>query len=327
MTVPAPPGSPLQALDRVLASVEALRNGRALFVLLATFAAAGLLLALAESALVREQNVAGAIEAGLALFVAFYGGNAAGLLSMDQARGVALREVAEAVRDALLGAHRLLAVLGLAVAAVLAVGAVLWLLLWASRADVLGPRAGAVLFGLTVPVAVVAVGLLLLTVTMVVAPLAAPAVWSGMGVRATLRLLALQVRRRLVFVALLSTAATLLTGAVAGLAAAVVVGGGRVVALLAVLVTGIEIPPQQLMAGLFGYGLRSLGAAGAPVAQSAHGAAALVGGGLVFALALAVPALVYLRALCAVLLALHPEAPAEPAEARWMLADNRRPWT
>jgi hypothetical protein len=313
MTDSALPGSPLHALDRVLASVEALRNGRALFLLLLTFAVAGLLLAMAESALVRDQNLFGAAQAGLALFVAFYGGNATGLLLMDQARGLPPREVGAAVRDALFGAHRLLVVLLLALVVVLAAGAVLWLLLWASRSDVLGSRAGPWLFGLTVPVAVVTVGLLLLAVTTVVAPLAAPAVWSGLGVGATLRLLAAQVRHRLVFVALLMTAVTLLSAAVAGLAAGVVVGGGRVVALMAVLVTDIDIPPQQLMAGLFGYGLRSLGAAGAPVARSPYGAAALTGGGVVFALALVVPALVYLRGLCAVLLTLNPDPPADGA--------------
>ncbi|MEO6031103.1 MAG: hypothetical protein ABIP61_04220, partial [Burkholderiaceae bacterium] len=62
-----------------------------------------------------------------------------------------------------------------------------------------------------------------------------------------------------------------------------------------------------LMAGLFGYGLRSLGAAGAPQA-SGHAAAALIGGGVVFALALLLPGLVYLRGTCAVYLATCEEA-------------------
>jgi hypothetical protein len=294
----------LPAFEGVLASVEAMRNGRALFLMLLTFAAAGLLLAMAETALVNDRGLVAVAEAGAALFVAFYGGNAAGLVLMDQARGLPLRDAADAVRDALLTAHRLLIVLAAALGVVLAVGGVLWLLLWAARADVLGARLGAALFGLTVPVAVVVVGTVMLAMSTVVAPLAAPAVWAGLGVGATLRLLAAQVRQRLLFVAVLMAAVTLLTAAVGGVVAAAVVGGGRVVALMAVFVTDIDLPPQQLMAGLFGYGLRSLGATGAPVAHSSYGAAALVGGGVVFALALVLPALVYLRGLCAVLLAL-----------------------
>src|SRR5439155_26602519 len=99
----------------------------------------------------------------------------------------------------------------------------------------------------------------------------------------------------------------LLTAAVAALVSFVVISGGRALAALAVWVVGVDVPPQQLMAGLFGYGLRSLGAAGAPVTSSAHGAAALVGGGVVFALALVLPGLVYLRGTCAVYLALSEE--------------------
>lgn len=306
-------GSPLLALDRVLASVEAVRNGRAFSVLLGSVAASGLLLSMASGSLARESGARAAAEAGLAFFVAFYGANAAGLLLMDQARGDRRREVGDALRDALLTGHRLLAVLGLALVAVLVLAGVLALPLWAARADILGPRAGALLFGLTLPLAVVAVGTLLLALSAVVAPLAAPAVWSGMGVRATVHLVLRQLRRRPLFVLLLSAAATLLAGAMAAVVAAVVVGGGRVVALGAVFITGLEIPPQQLLAGLFGRGLRSLGASGAPVVQSSYGVAALTGGGVVFVIGLVLPALVYLRGLCALLLSVHPEAPADPA--------------
>jgi len=72
-----------------------------------------------------------------------------------------------------------------------------------------------------------------------------------------------------------------------------------------VLAAGVDVPPRLLMAGLFGHGLRSLGAAGAPVAASPHAQAALVGGGVVFVVALVLPALVYLRGNCAVFLALE----------------------
>jgi hypothetical protein len=84
-----------------------------------------------------------------------------------------------------------------------------------------------------------------------------------------------------------------------------VLAGGRLVAALAVLIVQVELPPQQLMAGLFGYGLRTLGAAGAPAAQDAYGQAALVGGGVVFALALVLPGVVYLRGMCSAFLALE----------------------
>lgn len=301
------PLRPLDALNRVLSSVESVRNGRAVYALLATFAAAGLLLAMAESALARGSVAWGMVCGGASLTTLFYGSNAAGLLLFDEARGQPLRSVDQALRDALGNAHRLLIVLIAVTSGALLLLAILTAALWATRLPVVGPA----LFGLLLPAAVVAVGLAVLAGVAVAAPLAAPAVWSGLGVVATLKLLGQHVRHRLVVVALLMSAVSGLAALVAALVTFVVVSGGRVVAAIAVVATGIELPPQVLMAGLFGHGLRSLGAAGAPVAQSAYGQAALAGGGVVFMLALVLPALVYLRGTCSVYLALDDRVDGE----------------
>lgn len=292
---------PLHALNRILRSVNAVRNGPALFALLASFAIAGLLLAMAESALARSSTGWAILEGGLALTVAFYGGNAAGLLAMDDARGLPPRAVGQAVQDALTSAHRLVLVLGGCGLAGLAVVGVLAGLLWLCRLPLAGPW----LFGIVVPLGVSVLGVTLVATAGVIAPLAAPATWAGLGVRPALCFLARQVRRRLVFAALLNAAVSVLVAAVGALVSFAVISGGRAVAALAVLVTHVELPPQQLMAGLFGYGLRSLGAAGAPAAQNAYGAAALIGGGVVFALALVLPGVVYLSGSCSVFLALQ----------------------
>ena len=308
---PAPTAAPLDAIDtlgRILAGVDAVRNLRALAMLLGTFAAGGLLLAMAETALARGEAWWGPVQAGAALTVAFYGGNAAGLLIMDQARGAAVREIGDALRDALATAHRLILALLLLLAPGVAIAGALVGLLWLCRTSVTGPLLGPLLFGLAVPVSVLTFGWLLLALLAVVVPLAAPAVWAGGGAVSVARELLGLVRRRLLTVALLMAGVGLLAGAVGALTSFVVMAGGRVVAELGVAVVGIEVPAQQLMAGLFGYGLRSLGAAGAPVAASGHGAAALVGGGVVFALALVLPGLVYLRGACAVYLALRASA-------------------
>jgi hypothetical protein len=299
---------PLHALNRVLESIEAVRNGQALYVLLATFALGGLLLATARSALAHGVPAWGVLEGGLALTVAFYGSNAAGLLLMDEARGLPSRGVGRAVRDALAGAHRLIGVLLVAGIAGSALLVALAALLWLCRLPQIGPW----LFGLVVPLGVLGVGALALAGTAVVAALSAPAVWCGLGMRETLRFLQRQIRQRLLFAALLNAAVGLTAAAVGALVSVAVLTGGRAVAALAVLVTGINVPPQQLLAGLFGYGLRTLGPAGAPVAQDAYGAAALVGGGVVFALALVLPAVVTLRGTCSVFLALQ-EADARSA--------------
>ena len=309
MTVPD--DRPLDALNRVLGSLQAVRNGRAVFVLLAAFAGAGLLLAMASSALARGGGTAWAVlYAGLAFTVAFYGGNAAGLLVMDEAQGRRPREVTRAVLDALATAHRLLVVLLATGAFGLALLTGLAGLVWLCRLPAVGPW----LFMLVVPVAVIAAGGLLLAAVAVAGPVAAPAVWSGRDIRQTLRFLLRQVRQRLVFAALLAAAVSGVAAAVAALVTFAVVAGGRVLSVLAVLILQVDLPAQQLMAGLFGRGLRTLGAAGAPVAQDAYGQAALVGGGLVFALALVLPGVVYLRGLCAAYLALE-DADRVPSSA------------
>jgi len=183
-------------------------------------------------------------------------------------------------------------------------------LLWLSRVAVTGAVVGPLLFGLVVPVGVLAVGLVALSLVAVVVPLAAPGVWAGLGVWPIVTRLAALVRQRLLTVALLMAAVSLLTAGVGAIATFVVAVGGRVVAQLAIVVVGVEVPPQQLMSGLFGIGLRSLGATGVPLGPGGHAAAALVGGGVVFALALVLPGLVYLRGTCAVYLAMTGEARA-----------------
>ena len=299
--MPTTPASPIDALARVLGSVEALRNGRALYLLLLDLTAAGLLLAMADVALARSDWPFGALWGGMALTALFYGSNAAGLVLMDEARSLPPRDASQALRDALACGHRLLLVLLVVLAGAVLLLAVVAAALWLTRVPDVGPA----LFGLLLPAAVLVVGGAMLASAAVIAPLEKPAVWSGLTVRATLALLARQVRERMVCVALLTSTVGGLSAAVGALATFVVLIGGRVVAALAVVAAGVEVPPSLLMAGLFGHGLRSLGVVGAPIAASPHAQAALVGGGLVFMLALVLPGLVYLRGACAIDLALE----------------------
>ena len=288
----------LPALNSVLQSIESVRNARAVYLLLLAFAASGLLLTMAQGAMSREAGLPAALWAASAFFVVFYGSNAAGLVLMDEALGRPLRYPADALRDALRTAHRLLAVVLCVLAGVLLMAAGVLGLLWAARLPVVGPA----LLGLTVPLAVPGIGLVTLAMVTLVGPLAAPAVWAGMGVRDVLGLLWRQVRRRFAHAVLLSAAVSLLTAAVAGLVSFVVLAGGRALLGLAVLLAGVELAPDPFMAALFGQGFRL--APGAP-ALSAQTSAALTGAGVVFALGLVVPGVVYLRGLCELYLALR----------------------
>lgn len=289
---------PLQALNSVLQSIESVRNARALYLLLFAFACTGLLMSMAQAAMSRDTALVATLWVASAFFVLFYCSNAAGLVLMDEACGRPQRLPIEALRDALRCAHRLLAVVACVLAGVALLLAAVAALLYAARLPVVGPA----VLGLAVPVAVPAIGLAGLALVTLVGPVAAPAVWSGLGVAQVLALLMRQVRRRPAHAMLLSAAVSLLTAAVGALVSVVVMAGGRAVLGLSAWMSGFDLAPGPFLAALFGQGFRL--APGAP-ALSAHTSAALTGAGVVFALGLVVPGVVYLRGLCELYLSLR----------------------
>ncbi|MDT7833772.1 hypothetical protein [Aquabacterium sp. OR-4] len=296
---PMRPGSgSLRALDAVLQSVESVRNGGALYLLLLSFALAGWLLVSAQRLLGGESWWPGGALAAAAFLVVLYGSTAAGLVLMDEALGRVPRHPLDALRAAPAPAHRLLAV----VLTVLLLAAVLLVatagLLWLARL----PGVGAAWLGLLVPVVVPVLGLVALVMVTLVGPIAAPAAWFGLRWRQILALLMRQLQVRPVHAVLLSAAVSLLSAAVAGLISFMVLAGGRAFAALAAGLLGLPLAVPPFLSALFGMGLRVAPGA-APLPE--HTSAAITGAGLVFALGLVVPGAVYLRGLCELFLALR----------------------
>lgn len=290
-----------QALVRVLSSVEAVRDGQALYVLLAAFCGAGLAMASAMASLGREDMPWAIGQGAAALFIVFYGANAAGLLLMDRAMGRAPRDVADAVRDALGIGHRVLWALAMLLGLAAALAGGLLGLYWLSGL----PRIGPWLFVLVVPATVLIIGLAVLAGVVVVGPLTGPTVWAGASSWQAVRTIGRLIRDRLLQAAVLVGGLSLATGLVGAAASAMVLLGGRVMAEASVFVLGVDIPPEALMAGLFGRAVQISNAAAVPAKALNYISAATVGGGMVFALALVLPTLVYLRGVCEVFLALR----------------------
>lgn len=290
-----------QALVQVLSSIEAVRDGRAMYVLLAAFCGAGLASASAVASFGRGEMNWAIGQGAAALFIAFYGVNAAGLMSMDRALGRPVREVGQAVQDALGVGHRvLLSLLTMLLVAALVAAALLGLV-WLCGL----PRVGTWLFVLVVPVTVIVVGLLMLAGYAVVAPLTGPTVWAGASTLEAIRALARLIRGRLLHAAVLVGGLSLATGVTGAATSLMVLLGGRVMAEVSVRVLGVDIPPQILMAGLVGRGVQITDASALPPHALGYISAATVGGGVVFAIALVLPTLVYLRGVCEVYLALR----------------------
>lgn len=296
-----------RALAQVLGSIEAVRDGRAMYVLLAAFAGAGTVLAMARSALGDGNHMSLAVlEGALGLFIAFYGSQAAGLLLMDRAQGQPAREVFDAVMDALGMAHRVLAAL---VVMLLATGAIAGLvigLFWLCGLAVVGPW----LYAMVVPITVIILGGMLVAGMAVVGPLTGPVVWAGATSKEAVMQLGRLLRDHLLHAAALMAGLTFVTALVGAGASVVVLIAGRIMAELSVWMLGVTVPAEILMGGLVGHAVHAVDLKVVSPDALPYIAAANVGGGVVFGLALVLPTLVYLRGVCEIYLLLRQRAQA-----------------
>lgn len=288
-------GVSADALSSMFQAVRGLHNTRALAAMLGCLAA-GVLVAGMFSVLATWLGAFMALLAGVALFVAAATGvNAAGALLLDQARGRPARSLAAAVRAGLLCIPKTMALgLGLLlVAAAVFIG--IALAYFICKIPYLGPLLFVAVFPLSVLISGVTVCGLFLCLF-----LSLPALWEGLPIARAIGQALTIARTRLV-------EAMLLTGVVGLLSAAV----GMIV--FGVLLTGL-MPTLGLSASILGgdgvnavmamaqgagdgghagsYGGRMYAGAG-----GGHAAAAGIGGGLLWSLAMSLVAMVYLLGL------------------------------
>ncbi len=272
-----------------------------MYMLLASFSAAGLAVASAQASVARGELPWAIGQGAAALFIAFYGSNAAGLLLMDRAMGRPDRDVGQALEDSLGIAHRLLVSLVLiSLAAALLAAAVLGLFWLCSL-----PKVGPWLFVVVVPLTVLVLGLALVAGASIVGPLAGPSVWAGASSLESPRILWRLIREQLLQAVVLMASLSVVTALVGAGASLLVIAGGRVMALLSVWLLDVDVAPELFMAGLFGHSLRGLPPASVPADAVPYISAASVGGGVVFALGLVLPTLVYLRGVCEIYVTLR----------------------
>lgn len=258
----------------LLDSIDAMRNWRAVVLMLITLVAAGMVMGLG-TLLAGISYVFVALFGLAAYAVVFYGANAVGMMLMDEAQGQPSRPIVDAVLHSLATSHRLLLVYasigGLYLAALLALA----LILLVCMIPLLGPLLYAVVF----PVAVVLFGVALFALPTVVFPLSAPSVWAGATTRECVSQLIAIARRRLMLVVVLMLAVAFLAGMVALLIGSILFVGVAVTA-------GVSAPILGNVDGMGNFGMGSAGA---------HAAAAGFGGSVLFAAAFTLPGLVYLR--------------------------------
>lgn len=314
------------AISSLFQAIGGLRNRRALLAMAACLIGAVLIGGLSSFALGRTGGF-GVLLTMLVVLVAVYTGiNAAGMLLMDQARGVPLRGLVDALVYGLLCIPKVI-VLGIAFFLVaLAVFIVLAIVFFVCKIPALGP----VLFTVVFPLAVVIAGITVSGLALCMF-LALPAIWEGATItRAIAQSLAI-VRSRLVetfvlmvMVGFLSFFVGLIVFGVLfsglfptlGLSAAIIGGGGG----------GMEYGGG--MRGGMGGGMGPLGGLMGMMSagSGAHAIAGGIGFGVLWAIAATLVSQVWLLGLNLVYLRVSEGLDAQATEAALAkgLADARR---
>ncbi len=281
-------GLPFSAFTGLFEALRGLHNTRALAAMLGCLVA-GVLVAGVCSMLAARLGGAPALLGGLFLFVAVATGvNAAGMLLMDQARGRPARALGEALRGGLACVPRVIALgLGLWLIAV-AVFLAIALAYFVCKIPYLGPLLFVAVFPLSVLVAGVTVCGLFVALF-----LSLPALWEGQPVVGAITQAVGMARTRLVEAVLLGGVVGVLSAAVGVIVFGVLATGAMpALGLSAAVLSAAVLGSGGLSSGGFGAGAGWAGGAG-----GSHAAAAAIGGGLLWSLAVSLVGMVNLLGL------------------------------
>lgn len=278
------------AFSSMFQALNGLHNRRALGAILIGMFGGVLLFGIGSFLAVRLGGLM-AFLGGVGLFIASATGvNAAGALLMDQAKGQPQRSIREALRFGLACIPRFIA-LGLALfAAALAVLIAIAIAYFVCKLPFLGP----LLFVAVFPLSIVAAGLTLCGLLLCLF-LVLPAIWEGATISAAITQALTIVRSRLVESALLIAVVWLLS-----LLVSLIVGGVLFGGLMPALGLSASILGGDGLSSLVGLlqHRRELGdAGGVGLGDAVYVVAAEVGGGVLWALAPALPLLVTLFGL------------------------------
>ena len=272
----------------MLAAVDSIRNWRAAALMLGSLVVALLVMTLGSYVTAQVHWSLGLVFLLLGVAVLFYGANAVGIMLMDEAQGLQSRPIMAALVTSLSIGHRLILLL-LLVGVLYLVGLLaIVLLLFICKIPGVGP----VLYTFVFPLSVVVSGLAIFALYTVIMPLAAPAIWSGVTTMQALSRLSAIARQRIVPVILSMIVLGIITMVVFGILGGIMLAGTMATSGLSAGIIGFGgmsfTNPMQMLSG---YGV------------SGHLVAATLGGAVVWAVALTLPALVYARGCCQVYLA------------------------
>jgi len=286
---PLPSGISASALSSLFGAINGLRNRRALIAMMGCLVGGVLLAGLLTQM--------GAFMAFLGVLIwivaAGTGVNAAGLLHMDDARGISPRSTVDALVQGLMCIPKLIALAILLFLVELAVFLVIAIVLFICKIPFLGP----VLFTVAFPVSVVVAGITVLGLFLCML-LSLPAIWQGATIMRALSQTLAIARSRIVEAILLLAVIWLLAFVVALIVFGVLAAGLMpTLGLSASILSFGDL--GSMMGGIGGMGgMRGMGGGGG----GGHVVAGGLGLGVLWAVAASLVAQVYLLGLCLVYL-------------------------
>lgn len=270
----------------LLDSLDAMTNKRA-FLALVIAAVAGLItMSLAGFLFTQYETWSSILGVGLslvAMLIIFTGISASGFLLMDQASGSEVRGIGEAYLIALFTLPKLIGLIltQLLIFVVLLIAIALLLVVCKI------PGLGSVLYMVVFPVTAAISGLVMAGLFYVFTSLSLPSLWVGCTYREVLARLWAITKNRLVMVILLLVLLIFLTGFVSAVIGGVTFGGMALVGAMSAAILDFSISNisdvLQILSGNFGEG---------------YFAGGMLGASLLFAAAMTLPMLVYLKGLC-----------------------------
>ena len=289
---PLPSGISANALSSLFGAINGLRNRRALIAMMACLVG-GVLVAGLLAQLGAFMTFLGVL---IWLVAAGIGVNAAGLLHMDDARGISPRSTVDALVQGLLCIPKLIALAILLFLVELAVFLVIAIVLFICKIPFLGP----VLFTVVFPVSVVIAGITVLGLFLCMV-LSLPAIWQGATIMRALSQTLAIARSRIVEAILLLAVVWLLAAVIALIVFGVLFSGLMPTLGLSASILGLG----DLMGGMGGMGMGGMGMGGmrgGGGGGAGHLVAGTLGLGVLWAIAASLVAQVYLLGLCLVYL-------------------------
>lgn len=287
--------SQIRDAGAILPAVDAITNGKALSVEFVAMAVGVALFGLFVSMGMSSMSFSAfALAIVLFLMCAGAGFNAAGVVLMDEASGASSRSFGDALLAGLFALGKVIAVGILAGLAFLAVVLAIALMLWICKIPVVGP----VLFFVVFPLSAVTIGVLFVAFAFVLAPIAAPAIWSGESIGTALARVAMVIRKRLVGVVVRACVLFVLLVVTAMVLWWIALSGTLTAGSLSLGIVGVDVNLSSLapmLGGGFesemprGYGRaprgmsRGMASAMPTAGGGGYGTAMLVGVGLILA--------------------------------------------